>query len=69
MLINTHPDKDALIAFFRDGDLEGNEDDFWAFKDTYMGVWSSNAKSPVSLAFLLDAQAGDRTGDHQLLNL
>jgi|LakMenEpi03Aug12_release.lakeMendotaPanAssembly.Ray.scaffolds.fasta_scaffold266306_3 hypothetical protein len=28
VLINTHPDKDALIAYFRDGDLEGNEDDF-----------------------------------------
>ena len=40
-MINTHPDREALIAFLKDSNRSGTEEDFDVFKNSFLGMWSS----------------------------
>jgi hypothetical protein len=40
-LINTHPNRDALIAFLNESSLCGTPEDFDFFEESFLGTWSS----------------------------
>lgn len=40
-MINTHPEREALIAFLQDSNRSGTEEDFDVFKNSFLGMWSS----------------------------